>query len=143
MLAVKDPSEELIKMLQHHEKIYSYLVWTLTSHFKAGQGIARFHKWSLLQKGVERKIELCVVTVRSSWSSFLSSVSTLMFDMSNVNVVIMVTEWIPHFHVWPKRLYSVRDVNGCLCIFTGQGVLIFLRSRWLLSTCSVLLFMFR
>lgn len=65
MRTTKDPPEELIKPLQHHEKVYSYPMWTLTSHSKGGQGIAHFLKWSLLTKGVERKIDLWMVDDRS------------------------------------------------------------------------------
>lgn len=91
-LTVKHPPEHLIRPLGHQEKIYSYLRWTPRSHFRAGRGIVHLLQWSLLTKEVGRKVELGVAaTDRSLRSSFLSCVSSLIFNTSYLNVTIMAT----------------------------------------------------
>lgn len=101
--------------------MYTYPVWTLTSHLKTGQSIGHFYKCLFLTKGVGKKIELWMVTDRSSWSSFfLSSVGSWIFDMSYINVTIMVAgssknEFLTFFFPYLEIKSKLHCVWGCKC----------------------------
>lgn len=98
-------------------------------------------KWLLLTKQVERKIELWMATDGSSWPSFLSHVSSLIFDTNDVNVVIMSTDSSQNgflaFCVWIKQKLHCGGINTCIFIYTCCCALNSPQSRWLLCACSV------